>query len=595
VHITGRLTRTAFADSAFETYAYFGDGLLQSKTDRKNQTIQYAYDHLKRLSTKSYPNLTSISYSYLGQKLTQVSDTSVSPSETHTFSYDNQYRVASNAQASRGTIGYTYDAADRTTSHTITAGPTASYTFYPDGSLNTIQWTPITGQFKYAYTLSGKYGTVTFPNGQTRTYSYDDQGRLLQLANAHPTVGNLATYAYGYDLNNSTGSYTMLGQRTGMTATVPAQSFSSALTGYYYDNVYQLTRVDYPNVAPFNAEIDSWTYDAIGNRLTNTVNGATTNYTYQKIGTNPNNWQRLTSDGTSAYTYDANGSTATKTGSTFGWDYENRMTSISGTPNASYGYDYSGRRGSKTVAGTATSYLYDGLNLVSETSGSTTYHLFGPGIDEPLASSRAGSLVYEAVDALGTVALTRDPAGAAQNSYVFDAWGVSRSVTEAFPQPFRYTARETGDTAEVLFYRGRYYAPATGRFLSEDALRLRATPNFYEYADNRPVSRIDALGLTATPAGQCGTTDCSVYASAHRLDLYYICKAFPDSPKPNCVRKCLLTFFDPSTRPVGTYPDPPIFFNVTMGAGADAANGLVRLYGPVSHITCFQVCHYGPF
>jgi hypothetical protein len=37
---------------------------------------------------------------------------------------------------------------------------------------------------------------------------------------------------------------------------------------------YRLTKVSYPSFAPFNGEIDSWTYDNIGNRLTNTVNGS---------------------------------------------------------------------------------------------------------------------------------------------------------------------------------------------------------------------------------------------------------------------------------------------------------------------------------
>src|SRR5262249_11819812 len=159
-------------------------------------------------------NSSSISSTYVGQKLTQVSDTSVSPSETHTFSYDNQYRVSSNTQASRGTVSYTYDASDRTATTAIAGGPTTTYSYYPDGSLNTMNWTPVTGQFKYAYTLTGEYGTITFPNSQTRSYSYDDQGRLTQLANVHPSAGNLATYVYAYDLNNTTGLYTMLGQRT---------------------------------------------------------------------------------------------------------------------------------------------------------------------------------------------------------------------------------------------------------------------------------------------------------------------------------------------------------------------------------------------
>ncbi len=345
-----------------------------------------------------------------------------------------------------------------------------------------------------------------FPNGQTRSYSYDDQGRLLQLANAHPTTGNLATYAYGYDLNNATSAYTMLGQRTSLTATVPAQSFSSALTKYYYDNLYQLTRVDYPSAAPFNGEVHSWTYDAIGNRLTNTVNAVTQNYTYQKIGTNPNNWQRLTSDGTNSNTYDANGNTATRTGYTFGWDYENRMNSITGTPSATYGYDYSGRRSSKTVSAAATSYLYNGLNLVSETAGATTtYHLFGSGVDEPLASSRGASVVYQAVDALGSVALTTNPVGATQNSYVFDGWGVSRSSSETFAQPFRFTAREVGDAAGQSFHRARFLALSVGRFLSEDPLRLYGSGHLrrnnilsvsdYVYVENSPVMGRDPLGL----------------------------------------------------------------------------------------------------
>src|SRR5262249_34113602 len=115
-----RLTRTTFPDAAYETYTYWDDGLLKTKTDRKNQTINYGYDHLKRLTSKSYPNSTSISYTFVGQKLTQVADTSVSPSETHTFLYDNQYRVSSNTQASRGTLGYTYDGADRTATTAIT-------------------------------------------------------------------------------------------------------------------------------------------------------------------------------------------------------------------------------------------------------------------------------------------------------------------------------------------------------------------------------------------------------------------------------------------------------------------------------------------
>jgi len=252
----------------------------------------------------------------------------------------------------------------------------------------------------------------------------------------------------------------------------------------------------YPAAAPFNGEVHSWSYDAIGNRLTNTVNSTTATYTYQKLGTNPNNWQRLVSDGTNSYSYDANGNTVTRTGYTFGWDYENRMTTITGTPNATYTYDYSGRRSSKTVSGSATAYLYDGLNLVTETAGATTtYHLFGPGIDEPLASSSGASVIYHAVDGLGSLALATDAAGTVQDSYTYDAWGVGRSSTETFSQPFRYTAREVGDASNDLFYRARFLAPLAGRFLSEDPIGFGGGVNFYGYALGDPIRFKDPLGL----------------------------------------------------------------------------------------------------
>lgn len=254
--------------------------------------------------------------------------------------------------------------------------------------------------------MNGQYDVVTFPNGQTRTYSYDDQGRLLQLGNALGAT-NLATYAYGYDVDNATGLSTMLGQRTSLTANVPTQGFTNALTKYYYDLLYQLTRAEYPNVAPFSGEVDSWTYDDIGNRLTNTVNGVPATYTYLKNGANPLNGQRLSNDGVSAYTWDSNGNNLTRNGApgnfTFGYIVDNRLSSISGAATAAYTYDYQGRRTSKTVGGTTTTHLYDGLNLVGEATGATTTnYAFGPGIDEPLIVNKAGTIFYFNADGLGS-------------------------------------------------------------------------------------------------------------------------------------------------------------------------------------------------
>jgi RHS repeat-associated protein len=493
-----RLTSTTSPDSAVERYSYTADNRLYQKVDRRNQAITYAYDHLKRLSSKGYPTSSSIAYTYQGQKLAQVVDTSVSPTETHTFAYDSSYRLSSETQASRGTVSHLYNLDDTVATMMVQNGPATAYTYYADGSLNTIAWSPVSGVFKYTYTLVGQYQAIAFPNGQSRNFSYDDQSRLTRLTNLTSGGTNVATYGYAYDLNYTTGLYTMLGQWVSMTATVPSQGLSNHTTTYEYDPNYQLVKATYPNVTPFNGEVDSWTYDAIGNRLTNTVNGATTNYTYQKIAGNPNNWQRLTNDGPNAYTYDANGSTVTRAAYSFAWDYENRMSSISGGTTSSYRYDSQGRRSQKTVSGTTSSYLYNGLNLIQETAASQANYLFGPRIDEPLALSRGSQIYYYVGDAIGSITAIADASGNVQNSYLYDGWGRTRSQAATIPNPFSYSAREQGDT-EQLFYRARHYNPDTGSFLSEDPLiptRRTITADLYRFVRNSPVMYRDPLGLT---------------------------------------------------------------------------------------------------
>ncbi len=493
-----RLTRTTFPDAAYEAYTYWNDGLLKTKTDRKGQTITYAYDALKRLAGKTYPGSSTITYTYQGQALTQVTDTTVTPSETHTFSYDGLYRVQSTTEGNRGSISYTYTPDDRPATMSVAGGPTTTYAYYPDGSLHTIDWTPVTGQFTYAYTLAGQVQTITFPNGQTRSSSYDDQGRLSQLANVHPTAGTLASFVYGYDLNPQTQQPTLLGQRTSLSMTIPSQGLTNAASSYRYDNDYQLTQANYPAPAPYNGEVHGWTYDAIGNRLTNTVNGVPQTYTYFKNGSNPLNGQRLSSDSINSYTYDGNGNTLTRNGApgnfTFGWDTDDRMSSISGATTANYAYDYQGRRTSKTVSGSTSSYLYDGLNLIGTSGPSTAAYLFGPGIDEPLAMSSGSNTYYFSVDGLGSVNLVADTSGTAQNAYLYDAWGVIRSQTGTLLNDFGYTAREFGE-AGFWFYRARYYQASAGRFHSEDLFQAEAGPAWYAYVRNSPLRLSDPLGL----------------------------------------------------------------------------------------------------
>ena len=289
-------------------------------------------------------------------------------------------------------ITYTYDAADRVLTYALQAGPTITNQYYADGSLKQINSTQITNPFLYTYTLNGQYDVITIPNGLARDLNYDDQSRLTSVTNTQSPIGNVASFTYGYDVNNYTGQNTMLGQRTSVTS-------GSNLTKYYYDGSYQLNKTDYPSGAPFNAASHVWTYDAIGNRLTTTINGGTPqNYTYYVNQGNTNNGQRLQTDGTKTYTYDYNGNMVSDGTNTYTWDKDNRLTGIIGSVTATYKYDYLGRRFSKTVNSVTSTYIYEGQNLIAERGAATGDYVFGPGIDEPLAMTSGGTSYDYSVD-----------------------------------------------------------------------------------------------------------------------------------------------------------------------------------------------------
>jgi RHS repeat-associated protein len=390
-------------------------------------------------------------------------------------------------------------------SYSVVDGESASYSYYPDGTVSTIEWSPVAGNFSFVYNLRGQTTQIEFPNGQRRDYSYDAQGRLLQVANIDPSGGNLATFDYGYDVDYATGLPQELGQRTSMTANFPAQGLANASTKYYYDADYQLVRADYSQGPPFNGETDEWNYDLIGNRVSTAASGVSSTYSYQKIAGNSNNWQRLLSDGANTYSYDANGNTVTRTGSAGSFSFtssvDNRLTAISGGEAASYKYDFRGRRTSETLVGGSTTFLYRDSDLIGESGAGVASYLVGPTIDEPLAMLKDGQLLHLVVDGLGSILGTSDSAGVMVHSNIFDAWGRVGAENGSRIQPFTFTGRELGG-AGTLYFRARYYDPSIGRFTQEDPLGVdshatseAASQWLYVYSGNDPASFIDPSGL----------------------------------------------------------------------------------------------------
>jgi YD repeat-containing protein len=164
----------------------------------------------------------------------------------------------------------------------------------------------------------------------------------------------------------------------------------------------------------------------VGNRTTN--------------GSVVNTGNQLTTDATFGYQYDDDGNLIRKTLLATGnytqytYDAENRLPKVeefaAGNPTAittsSYRYDGLGRRIEKVANGQTKRYVYDGEDILLEYDGSNALlarYTHGPGIDEPIAVTKAGSTFYYHQDGLGPVTELTDSNGSVAKAYAYDAYG----------------------------------------------------------------------------------------------------------------------------------------------------------------------------
>jgi RHS repeat-associated protein len=476
----GRVTNTNFPSSLSEYYQYDADNNLTQKTDRKGQTIQYLYDALNRLTQKTYPDTTAVDYTYdLVGKILQVND----PTGTYAFAYDNMGRLIGTTTSysfltSRNfTNAYTYDAGSNRTGFTDPESGSTAYSYDTLNRLTSLAPPSAfgSGSFGFTYDALSRRTQMTRPNSVTTSYTYDNLSRLLSVL--HQLSGSTIDGA-SYTLDSA-------GNRTSKT-----DQLAGVTSNYTYDPIYQLTQV-----TQANNTTESYSYDAVGNR---TASLGVFSYT-----TNASN--ELTATSNASYTYDSNGNTLTKVvGSnttTFAWDYENRLTSVTlpgsgGT--VTFKYDPLGRRIEKSSSGATSIFAYEGDNLIEEanSSGAVVARYSQTGnIDEPLATLRSSTTSYFEQDGLDSVTSLSNGAGALAQTYTFDSFGNQTASSGSLTNPFRYTGREFDSESGLYFMRERYFDPATGRFLNEDPTAFNGGINFYRYASNDPANLIDPFGL----------------------------------------------------------------------------------------------------
>jgi len=305
-----------------------------------------------------------------------------------------------------------------------------------------------------------------------------------------------------------------------------------------YDNLYRLTgetRRNSSNTITWQA---GFTYDAAGNRASTTVNGTTTNYTYNTL-------DQLTNIGAVTYNYDGRGNLNKITSGTqitnYTYNAADQLSNVvlPNNTNITYGYDADGRRVKQTVGSTITNYQWDEASpygdVVNEynSSGSTlaSYVLGGTGL---ISQTRGSTTSYFLQDGQGsTRALTSSGSPATvTDTYAYNAFGDSFNRTGTTTNPYQYTGQQFDSLTSLYSLRARYYNPALGRFLSQDTYPINFNNpvelNRYVYTGNNAINRIDPtgndfieyLGILAGRAGVATTTAYFVVRAYSTL-MYY--------------------------------------------------------------------------
>jgi RHS repeat-associated protein len=498
----GRLTRKTMPNGGVETYGYDAAGPQDAKTDAKGQTINYAYDSRGRLTTRSYPDGSTHRFSYTpaGQRATAIDQRGMTR-----YAYDSRNRLTRVTVPDGKTLDYTYDSIGRIASVTSLAG-TIAYGYSPAGRLETVT-DPQGRTTSYSYDAAGNRTGLAYPNGTQASYTYDVNNRLTSLAH-QATVGQIASYAYTL---GAIGNRVKIDEANGISR------------NYTYDTLYRLTEEQVTDPSGAQSYTNSFSYDAVGNRLslTKTPSEApvvSTDYTYNAA-------DQLVSENGVTYTYDLNGSLTSKTAgsgtTTYSYDYDNRMVEISGPGGTTtYAYDVDGNR-IESATGTETiKYLVDTNRSLSQVvaeyqpdgtiTASYTY------ADDLISMTRDGQTYWYHFDGLGSTRLLTDSTGVVTDTYDYDAFGTLIARTGTTENSYLFTGQQYDANSGFYHLRARYYQPGTGRFAALDPwdgdIYAPATLHKYLYTANDPVNKVD-------PSGKYSLNDISLSMYIHSINL----------------------------------------------------------------------------
>jgi RHS repeat-associated protein len=577
---TGELLKCVYTQEATSTpsvtYTYTRAGTLNTVADGAGtRTLGYGAD--LQVSSETLPacfgssggsSSRVISYVYdppagqavgllTGINLSNTSGGLTNPDQTTAYGYDSAGGrltsvTANGAGFSSFAFGYSYYPNSELLIGSVTnaaTGYSLSYTYDSYRDLVDDSTTAYGGsteaKFDYTYNdldqrqTAAQSGSAFSDYGGTTnyTYGYDPKG---EVTSAKESLGNAAMpgrqYCYTYD---GTGNR-LSGDHTGIQSF--AEAYSPNIANQIGSKENTSVAVQGNALAAANVVVQTtlanragnyWAYEAMLNNVGGPAYGSIPVYAGQ-AGAGSGGTDLISQINVMAFllpftetiTYDADGDLLTDGQWNYTWDAEHRLiemvtnTASQGAGLAktqvNFGYDYLGRRYSKTVTvngGTPTTsqYVYFGWNVAAELDGSGNikrHFIWGldrsgttsglGGIGGLLMIQDTGQTYFPAYDGGGNVAALLDAtnSGALAATYEYSPFGElqRKQGSYAISNPFRFSTKWWDEETGLSYYGMRYYNSALGRFISRDPIEEKGGINLYAFCGNSPVNGFDVLG-----------------------------------------------------------------------------------------------------
>ena len=535
----GRITGIGFADGVKEGYEYTPAGQVSRTIDGNGNAVQYRYNSLGKISERidqlgftetfrydeegnlslhidrdgrqlqracnvfgqpvyekasdaegKHTNISTWHYDSLGRVTRAVCD-----GKSYEYIYDAHGNLKEKRSNGKRLVSYTHDRAGQITEIKDPAGFCTRYEYDILGRRSRI-FNDDGLEVRYGYDALNRISRIHYGNGVETAYTYDGDGNIRTLeTKAGENV--LLSFAYRYDGNGNrtakTGTQAALG---GITSEITAGNNALDIS-YNYDVRGQLLE------ERRNGASVCYAYDKAGNRIRKTDVQGEIRYLY-------NAKNQLIAEESPAdrkqFSYDRQGGIIEEKNAAgirlFSYNSRRQQTRVeTETGNVQENrYDAEGLRFELLENGRRTSFVYHDGELLQEEGREeqgTSYHL-GAGME---AFRRGQELSYYHRDEQLSTVFVTDGHRNVQNSYQYDAFGMSLGTTEKLNNRIRYTGQQYDDVTGQYYLRARYYNPVAGRFMQEDVYQGDGL-NLYAYCGNNPVVYDDPSGYASTSTGK---------------------------------------------------------------------------------------------